>query len=251
MFRKKTELIIDGRKYTSDSIDIDFLVEFDSDPEPNVAEISLWNASEDTIGRIKKGAKVIVNAGFEGDLGVLIAGTVGTYEVISYNVDKELKLYVGDGIDVWNTPIKMTFKNTNADTVVKKLLEMSGLRAKIDLGKNVTYPQVVFNGKLSDALKRIATDTESKFFIKNGQGYMVKESFKEQSIFFLNIDSGLIGSPERILIDEKIGYRVNCILQHRINVGSYVRIDSRRVKGDFKVVKGKHADITEMEVLPI
>jgi hypothetical protein len=251
MYKKLTELIIDNRKYTSDTIDIDFLVEFDDDPEPNVAEISLWNPSEDTIGRIKKGTKIIVNAGFVGDLGVIISGTVGDYEVVRYDVDKELKLYVGDGIDIWNTVIKKTYKNINADSVVRNLLESSGLRAKIDLGKNITYPQIAFNGPIQDALKRIAQDTDSKFFIKNGQGYMVKDSYKEKSIFLLNRTSGLIGSPERVIIKEKVGYRISCLLQHRINVGSYIRIESRSVNGDFRVIKGKHSEVTEMEVLPI
>jgi hypothetical protein len=231
-------------------MDIDFFVEFDDNPEPNVAEINLWNPSKETIASVKKGTRVVLNAGFVGDIGVLIAGTVGDYEVVYSVVDRMLKMYVGDGVDVWNTRIKKTYKDANADAVCKDLLGLVGLSAKVELAKNVTFPQLVFDCSIQDAIKRVAKATDSKFYIKNKQGFVVKKDFAEKSMFLLNKDSGLIGTPEKILIDEKVGYRVNCLLEHRINVGSYVRLQSKSVNGDFRVIKGKHSEITEMEVLP-
>jgi len=249
--KRYTEVTIGNKQFNSDSLDIDFLVEFDSDPEPNVAEVSLWNPSVDTISQVKKGTPVILNAGRDGDIGVLISGTVGNFEVIDGDVDTELKLYVGDGLNAWATVIKKSYNNAKASFIAKDLMTLAGLSGKIDLGKDITYTQVVFNGPLKGAVTKVAKDTNSKFYIKNGQGFIVKRDFKENSIFVLNKNSGLVGRPERVEVDEKPGYRVNCLLQHRINVGSYVRIESKRVNGDFRVVKGKHSEQTELEVLPI
>jgi hypothetical protein len=250
-YLKKTILTIGTRQFDSDNIDIDYLVEFEDSEEPNVAEISLWNPSNDTISQIKREMPVILNSGYVGDIGVLISGKIADFEVISYDVDRELKMYVGDGLEVWNTPIKKSYINLNADKVAQDLSKLSGVSFKIDLEKNITYPQIVFDEPLISCLRKIASDTESKFFIRNGQGFLVKKTYAEQSIFVLNAESGLIGRPERVNIDDIDGYRIQCLLEYRINVGSYVRIESRYVNGDFRVVKGKHADVTEMEVVPL
>lgn len=255
-FNQIVNVRIGNKEYSNKIIDIDFDVEFDNNPEPDVHEISLWNTSADTKANIKKGTEVILSVGYGEDIGTIVTGTIGSYEVIHYDVDNELKLFVGDGISVWDKKVSKSYKaGISAMAVAKDLLGIFGLEVgKLSLKDNITYAKgISFNSGLSSALKRVAKDTNSRFYIKNNLAYMVSDDFNVTTGFLLNKDTGLIGTPERIDIDKKEGWRIKCLLNHRLNVGSRLQVASRSLNGNVKVVKGKHSSdfITELEVLAI
>jgi len=257
LYNRVTKLIIGSKEYDGRQIDIDFTVEFDNNPEPNIHEISIWNTTEDTKALIKKGVPVILNAGYGHDIGSIVVGTVGDFEVNRYDTDNELKLLVGDGIESWlnATVVKSYVANITSQAVVNDLLGMFGLEVgKLALKSNITYANgISFNTSLNQALKRIASDTKSKFYIKNGVAFMVSEDFNVSTGFLLNADTGLIGTPEKIQIDKKIGWKIRCLLNHRLSTDSLLQVQSRSLNGNVKVVKGKHTSdfISELEVLEI
>lgn len=281
---------VGGREYTNDIIDIDFDYFFDDKTENNTSEINLWNANPDKLGDVRVGSAIIVSAGYKGDVGVILTGKVGDFETNYHNVDREFKMYVSDGLNLWGAAINKTYEKMNADRIISDILDISGVSiGKVDLQENKFYDKLVLRGTLKDALYRLAKETNSKFFIKFGSGYFVKHDFSETSAVVLNKDTGLIGSPSKITIDitrkkaidkkptvkkgkkspvkklskeekqkakdanKKIGWKVTCLLEHRINVGSFVQIESKTANGNFRVVKGSHNSnfTTEIEVLPV
>ena len=247
-FDRIIELTIDDRLYSSKDIDIDFFVEFEETEEPSAHEISLWNPSDDTINRIKKGSRVILACGYGSDIGAITVGKLEDFEVIPYEVDRELKLYVADGKDLLEENIKVSFSNVNASNILKQITPDI---QRLDLQKDITYPQFVFEGNRKSALQRLSKETDSKFYVKNERVYIVKKDFAENTGFLLNKDTGLLGFPEKFSDDGVIGYKVRCLLEHRINTGVLIRIESKYVNGDFKVRKGTHTSdfITEIEVV--
>ena len=257
LYNQQIVLRLGNKEYSNKDIDIDFSVEFDNSPEPNIHEISIWNSSEDTKANIAKGMQVILNAGYGDDIGSIVVGTVGSYETNYYEVDNELKLFVGDGIDKWlNTTVSRNYKaGITSQAVINDLLGSFGLEVgKLALNSNITYAEgKSFNTKLNQALKEVAKDTNSKFYIKNGVVFIVPDNFNVSTGFLLNKDTGLIGTPERLDIDGKDGWKINCLLNHRINTDSLLQVQSRSLSGNVKVVKGKHTSdfITELEVLPL
>lgn len=251
-FKRVIEIKVGSKQYTNEDIDIDFMYEFDDKIENNVSEISLWNVNEDTINQIKKGTQVVLNAGYGEDIGVVLIGKVGNFEVITHDIDRELKLYVSDGLNLWGSQVKKTYENLKADKIVEDILNIIGVKVgKVQVENNITYQKLVVDNTIESILKKIAKETNSKFYIKSGRGYFVNKDYADRNIILLNKDSGLLDIPSKIMIDEKIGWKINSLLEHRISVGSYVQIQSKVVNGSFRVVKGRHDSdfTTEIEVL--
>lgn len=257
LYNQVVRLLLGSKEYSNKNIDIDFSVEFSNSPEPNIHEISIWNTSEDTKALIKKGLPVILTAGYGDDIGSIAVGTVGSFEVVRHDIDNELKLLVGDGIESWlNQTVTRSYKaNISAISVVNDLLGSFGLEVgKVSLGANITYTNgISFNTTLNNAIKQVAKDTKSKFYIKNGVVFLVDESFNVTTGFLLNKDTGLIGTPERMDIDGKEGWKIRSLLNHRLSTDSLLQVQSRSLNGNVKVIKGKHTSdfISELEVLPL
>ena len=253
-FKQFTEVHVGEIRYTSNNIDIDFLYDFDDDADNNVSEISLWNINRDRIGDLKKGTEVILSAGYENDVGVVLIGKVGDFETIYHGVDKELKLYISDGLDLWGTKITKTYKNISAREVILDILSEARITVgNIRIENNVFYDKLVVDDSIEYILTKVAEDTGSKFYIKNSRGYFVDTAYSDRDIVYLDKDSGLVGYPERISIDDDIGWKITCLLEHRISVNSRIRVESKTAQGDFIVVRGTHSSdfLTEMEVLPV
>ncbi len=249
-----TEVRLGDRLYTSDMIDIDFIYTFDDSLENNVGEISLWNVSKDASGGLDIGTEVTLSAGYKGDVGVIFKGEVGDFETIYHEVDRELKIYISDGVELLEEDIIKTYENAKASTVIRDVFDMAGIKVgKIEPFNDITYYRLVLDHTIESTIERLIEDTQSKFYIKNGLGYMVSEDYSDGNIVFLDESSGLLNSPERMVIDDTVGWTIMCLLEHRITIGSVVSVVSKPISGNFRVVEGTHDSefITEIEVLAI
>ena len=67
----------------------------------------------------------------------------------------------------------------------------------------------------------------------------------------LSGSTGMIGSPEKTEIEKKEGWKVKSLLNYQITTDTLIQIESKTVKGMFRVVKGRHTSdwVTEMEVV--
>lgn len=247
-----TEVRLGDKLYTSDMIDIDFMYSFSDGLENNVGEISLWNISKETAGNVEVGTEVILSAGYEGDVGVIFRGEVGDFETVYHDVDRELKLYISDGLDLYGEDIIKTYEGVNASVIAEDVFELAGIRVgRIEPADDIRYIRLVLNHSIEHTIERLVNDTGSKFYIKNGLGYLVRADYTDGAVVFLDDSSGLLNSPEKIMIDDKVGWRIMCLLEHRITIGSLVSVVSRSISGNFRVVEGTHDSdfITEIEVL--
>ncbi len=257
LFGRNIELIIDRQKYTNKDFEINFDISFDDDSEPNVSKVEIYNLSSATLNGINTKSKVILNAGYAGDIGSLLIGEVKELETIHDSLDKVLKLMVVDGSQDWfKTVINKTYRsNIKASQVLAELLGSFGLQiGEIQLTEDITYTNGLnLSGQLQNNIKKIANDTGSRFYVKNGVIFIRPEKKGTETGFLLNSDTGLIGSPEKLSKENAEGHKVQMLLNHRINVDSLIRIESRGLTGNFKVKKGSHKGsfITECEVMPL
>lgn len=53
--------------------------------------------------------------------------------------------------------------------------------------------------------------------------------------------TGLVETPEQFEEDDLKGYKVKCLLQHRIAVASIIEINSKTAKGKYRVKDGSHS----------
>lgn len=258
LYKQKVELYAGDKKFTSDDFDIDFKVEFGNNSDPNVSEIYIYNLTNSTIAEIKKKAGVILNAGYEGNIGNILTGKIEKIWTYWEGVDKITHIYVGDGTaEVSLKKATKTYKaNTTSGYIIADLVKTLGLESgEIKPAKNITYKKGrTFNSTLMDALKGIVKETGSRMFIDKEKIYIRPATAGTTTGFVLNSETGLIESPERVEEEEKgkttVKYKVKCLLNYQITTDSIIQVKSKTINGNYKVVKGTHSGdfITECEV---
>lgn len=116
-----------------------------------------------------------------------------------------------------------------------------------------------FIGAGRTCLDKVCAGTGLSWSIQNNVLQIIEQggSTKVEAVK-LNVDSGLIGSPERIVkgvkridkqktrkvkktkADKKAGWRVKCLLQPTLNPGDLVYVESVPITGWFKIESLKH-----------
>jgi hypothetical protein len=228
----------------SEKLTIYFDIPFDNDVEPNESKITIYNLSPNTLNRIKKNQKVTVNAGYKGDVGTVLSGYVSYVETDYSGADKATTIHVLDGPDLENrkTLKKAYKKNIKASQIINDLLPMLGVPiGSVDLPIDVAYAKgYTVDGSITDALESIAADCGASYFINRGKIYIRSIQIGEDINFTLNADTGLIGTPEPFSNDDLSGYKVKCLLNHRMTTASIINLESKGVKGKFRVWKGSY-----------
>jgi len=257
LFNRRTQVLVAGLDISDPPYLIEFSVDFDTDPEPNTGEITLYNLFSDTVSKIEKGQQIIINSGYEGDIGTIALAVIDEINTERNDLDVLTKVKIGDATDVWaEATVSKSFKaGIKASQVLGDILNGFGLEiGLLKLPNDVTYTGgKVVCGPLQVVARQICSDCEAKFHIANGRIVIGPESEGFQTAFVLNSDTGLIGSPERIENDNGEMWRVRSLLNHQIGSDSIIKLEARDVQGWFRVVKGKHSSsksehITEMEV---
>ncbi|MED5041479.1 hypothetical protein P9848_05645 [Geobacillus stearothermophilus] len=268
LFGRVIRVKTNGLTFTNDNLEIRFTVPFDDDPKPNVSKIEIFNLSNDTINRIKRGATCTIEAGYRGDVGVIAIGKITSVLTRREGVDKITTITVMEGddysrikVDKKNSTdkksLKITFKKgTEASVIIKRLCSVLGIKlAYMKLPKDVVYKNgYTVTGLILNNLEEVVRDCGASMYYRRGQ--MVIRSIKEgtDERFILKEDTGLIESPEPFEEEGIKGYKVKCLLQHRITTASIIEIQSKTAKGKYRARKGEHrADgndfITEFEVI--
>lgn len=256
---RRIQLLVAGRSVAFPPLRIDFRVDFDTDDDPNTAEIKLYNLSDDTISRLKKGLSLVLNAGYESDVGTIFAGDIAKVRTEWQGVDKITTIIAGDGLNaILNAKVSKTFKpGIRASQIIRDIIGAFGLEVgTIKLAKDVVYQKgKVVQGKLQQVIRQIAKDCQSGVTITNGVIMIRPKTAGTQTGFLLKHDTGLLGTPG-YLDSEDADYQVESLLNHRITAGSLLKIQSRTANGTFRVVRGSHeandaAFVTRMEVAAV
>lgn len=266
LFRRQTEVLVAGLRFAEPDYRIYFTINFDYDEDPNKAEIEILNLSTDTISKINKLQNIVINAGYENDIGTIFSGDIQKIELITEVPDRTLKIYVLDASNEYlDSKINKSYSaGTKASYIIADALGSVGLEiGYFELKNDVTYlAGKTVCGSLRNVLKEIVMrDCDSKLYITNGSIIIRPDGTGQNIGFVLNSDTGLISSPSKIdkeSVDniQTADYSVKMLLNHRITTDSILQIESRTANGLFRVNKGTHTKsdsefITEVEVVAV
>lgn len=255
-FNRQAQLFLGNKLYSSDDLDFEFNIPFSTKSEPSISEVVIYNLSPSSIANIKKGTRLTLHAGYKDDLGLLTSGAVSEYNTVLDGVDKKTTLKVASAIVNWKEQkIQKTFApGTTAKELLQDILPQFGIPiGDLSPAKNITYQKGrTVSGRLKDVVMSIAKETDSKFYIDRDKCYFREPNKGNPTGFVLSGETGLLGSPERIEIEKKEGWKIKCLLNYQITVDTVIQVKSKVISGMFRVVKGKHSSewITEMEVVP-
>lgn len=267
-----------AKKYTLEGLNFSFEIPFEDNDELTTATVTATNLSEDTRNNIKRGDPVIVNAGYEDDVGCLFVGKVAALSHKKDATDWTTKVTATVALDEWlSAQINKTYKQSiTAKAMLTDLLNIFGLEVgAFDLAENKTYPRGrVCRGKLKDVLKEIVvSDCKSRLLIRpTGQIIINKPDDGVNMGYLLTPQTGLLrATDENDVIpietdlttqtptqdkEEKLKTRAS-LLNYHIGPADIIKIESRDLNGRFMVVRGRHIGSqsgdwkTEMEVRPI
>ena len=122
-------LVIGSNKYDLDGLDFSFEIPFEDSDEPPVATVKVTNLSANTRNNIKKNDPVVLNAGYEGDVGCILTGKVVGLKHKQNNVDWTTTLTVQPcAEEILGKLINKTYtENMKASAMVRDLLNIFGV----------------------------------------------------------------------------------------------------------------------------
>ena len=232
------------------SPDFEIETEFDITESTNIAKIVIYNLTDEMIKKLKKGAEVVIEAGYwndgeNKDIGVIYKGIVESLKGSWNNADKKFEITCNTYNDEYkDTKINLKAgKGTKASTIVKLILsKLDKLKAgKIELGKDIDYKDgKTLHNNVKHIFKELAKDTKSVFFITNGV-----VTFQPRD----KINRGVLEfDPNRFQdVKENDGtYTLKAIFDHRFQEGFRMNLDLKKefeqleIKGEYLITKGKH-----------
>lgn len=253
-----------GIELTNDILHIEFNVPFDDDTTANVSEIKVYNLSEDTFEQIRKGERLTLSAGYKGDVGVILEGTIVRRRKERAGVDRATIIHVTDsatGIDN-KKEIERSYKaETKSSTIIQDIANAIGLKLKMLKLPNDKVQKKGYsaNGIGIDIIRRLVEDCGASFYIIKGEAYARDIREGDNIRFTLSPSTGLLGAPELFTkkyqnVENVDGYKIEAFLLHRVTTAAILDLNSHTAKGTFRVIGGRHiatrADFqTQFEVI--
>lgn len=274
LYGRKIEFFAGSKQFIGEDFTIYFDVPFDDAEDANVATVNVYNLAEATINEFKQGQKIVLNAGYEGDVGAVLLGEAKGIKTEWDGVDKITKIEVLDGSEKWlNTPIQKTYKaGIKGKQILNDILAIAGLEIGVfNLPVNKVYQGgKTIKSKLSTAIASIAKDCGAKVHVNRNKIFIRPKNEGNKMGFVLDAEHGLIASPTPIKKEVETGekdatgaakkktingWKVVCLLNHRITTDALIQVKSKTANGIFRVESGKHSHngddfYTEMEVYP-
>ena len=263
----QTVTITTNNKVTIDAgtLDVEFSAPFDADPVPNECEVTVYNLSDSSIKKLRLNDTLTIKAGYGVDTGVVFKGKIKKRTTTYTKPDRVTVLNVVD-YGVGEEEYKQEFaKGTTAQDILRALVK----EAKVKLGRmalpvNRSFRDgVVVEGAVNDLIDEYAAMCGAYAYLSGNVLYIRDIRKKPQLTVTVNETLGMLGSPEEFteeVVDAKAseeeaqkedgekevkrrqnGVKVKMLLNHRMTVGTRIRLNSANTKGDYSVREGVHS----------
>lgn len=240
-----------------DGLRVAFKVEKTAEPEPNDAEVSVWNLSRETRAKVTQDrVPIVLRVGYGTGISQVFAGDIlrDGITTVRDGSDWVTTFKAGDGAEAYRTSrVQEAFgKGAKLADVFKKTAESMG----VGMGNALTkirqgdakgaltefFQGAVLSGRTPDELTRVCGSLGYGWSIQDGQLQIIeKGKWTDDEAVLLAPDSGLIGSPE----PGKDGItKIRSLLQPTIKPLRRVKLETRFCNGFFVVMKVTHSGDT-------
>jgi hypothetical protein len=227
----------------------------------NSAIITVYNLSSSSRSRIEgtDSVRAILKAGYEehGDSPpILFSGSIRLVSSVKQGPDIVTTLTASDGYDVLSGhAMSVSFgSNTSIRSIVDTVVKELGVTLVAGDGLDVVLSKSLsggfsFSGTSREILNKIQKMSGLGWSVQNGDLYLTKKNQTiTGKIVQLSASSGLIGTPEKIVLKDDTtdetasGWKVKSFLEPRIEPHGQLAIDSvnKQAVGQFAIVKVNH-----------
>lgn len=203
---------------------------------PNSADIRVYNLSDNTAQIIQKeGLRVVIQAGYEGNYGVIFDGQVKQVRRGRENqLDTYLDITAADGDSAYNfaiSAITLAAGSSPADHVGAVLQGMAkfGISQGYlpDLPGNPLPRGKVIFGMSREELRKIARNTSTSWSIQDGKvDFVPLTAYKPGEIPVITAATGMVGLPEQT----QDGIRIKTLLNPNLKIGQAVKLDNESIQ---------------------
>ena len=275
---RQASVQIGGAVYDMDDFYFEFEVPFEDTTTVQTATVKIHNLAKSTRDAIKKDQPMIINAGYEGDVGAVFVGKISACSHQHSGTDWITTVSAMSAMEEWlSSKVSKSYaQGTTSKEIVSDLLNLLGVEVgEFSLKQNKVYDRgKVCSGKVKDCLKAVVVDDcKSRLLIRNDTIIINDPDKGVQNGILLTPESGLIisGQEKQDTIiaagadsqkssgeknDEGKTFSRDCLLNYHIGPSEQVVIQSETLNGTFIVIKGKHTGspkgkwLTTMELKP-
>jgi len=188
---------------------------------PNLARITLYNPNQDTLSALEeKYTRIVLNAGYEGNLRLLFKGDVRNVFQTKKGRDRLLTIYSGDGEKSWQNATfnKTLSENLSIKSAIEEVLKTF---SDVNIGTLQGLPQVadkirgqVLSGSSKDIMDNFAEEYGFSWSIQDGEIIITpeQEPLEGDEAVLVTASTGMIGSPTVT----EIGADVTTLLNPRL-----------------------------------
>jgi len=250
---------------------ISFDIEKDLSKEPNKAKLEIYNLSDETRKKLEQAdTEIELYAGYKDNGGAIKIFAGNTSQCYSHDegADVKTEMRIKDGkVAMRDTVVSLSYPpSSSAGSIITNISSQMGL--PLVYGKGVTPTAYrdgySFAGNATDALDEICAGQGFTWSVQNGVLQVIRAGsvVANQGIVF-SPSSGLLGSPARIVdassqedeetsereylrrdgkenTDKKAGWEIDTLLFPTVNPGDAVKLESRVIKGWFRVDSVRH-----------
>lgn len=171
---------------------------------PNLAKVVLYNLNDDSLAALQtKFTKVILNAGYKGNIRLLFKGDVRNVFQVKNGVDRVVTFYAGDSERSWqNANFNKTF--TDSATVQSVVKDVISSFKDIAVGVVEGLPNIAdklsgqsLSGSSKDVMDNLASEYGFNWSIDDGEINVVpiETPIRVDQAVLVNSATGMIGSP--------------------------------------------------------
>ncbi|HYQ47151.1 MAG TPA: hypothetical protein VER11_34510 [Polyangiaceae bacterium] len=254
LFDRQCRITLDTIQF--DALDAQFTVVKTLKPQPNTCELTVWNLNEEhrqqlqqmnpKVAQATKGIPCKIEAGYKDSVSQIWLGDLRTVETTREGPDFLTKLTSGDGERGWqNGRIHVSYgPQTAIDTAFRAIARALGV-SEGNLAKTVSKLKiagaaifshgVVISGAASTHLTELARSAGLEVSIQDSAlQFLDLNKAAAGTAVRLSADTGLIESPT---VDQKGVLTAKTLMIAGLHCGSLVTVDSRFVKGTYRVEK--------------
>lgn len=243
-------------------LDIAFEVERFAEGQPSIGKADLYNLSETTRSRFKAGRDVmVIKAGYaEAAAGEAVCCQLDVFDARTERRDADTvtTLVGGDGIHTMrNRKLSVSYKGARdvkqiIRDVASKIQATLTDPALADLDAGTYQTGFADAGTAADVLDRLCGKLNASWSFQNGLLEVAPRNAPvSRAIVIVNVDTGLIGKPEKRQRVESTyvpvvrpGWIATCLLDPRIVPNGRVKLKSEEADGVYRVLSVKHSGYT-------
>lgn len=234
-----------------------FSVKRDDQPQPNTAEITIYNLSADSRRLLEgKGQRVVLHAGYRDEVAYIFSGDARRVHSEKQGTDWVTKVEAGDGERAFMfARVKESYSpGTKRSDVVKRTMQALAPDVGSSLVKADEIPGEFSKGyaqhaRASDELTSLLKPLGWRWSLQDGRLELLRpgESLTEEAPV-ITPDSGLVGSPtweSPLHLKRPARLRVRSLLIGRLRPGQRFRVESRDFKGELRARAVHHVGDTD------